>query len=101
MEGAARGLVAEPVVLASRCQVEVSPQVDVRIACESCPHKNENADLRQERGYYRAMHQRACEREKELKRKIEELEAKLRLRERQLFSRKSEKCGVGAKPLSG
>lgn len=101
MEGAARRFVAEPAVLAGRCQAKVPQQVDSQIACESCPLKDENAELRQERGYYKAMHRRACERERELKRKVEELEAKLRLRERQLFSRKSEKCGAGGKPLSG
>ncbi len=101
MDGADRRLVDGPIVLASRWQVEVSPQVDLGIACESCPLKDENADLRQQGGYYKAMHRRACEREKELKRKNEELEAKLRLRERQLFGRKSEKCGAGGKPLSG
>ncbi len=100
MEGTSCRWIAEPVVPPSRCQAEVLPQVYCQIVCESCPLKAENADLRQQRGYYKAMHQRACEREKELKRKNEELEAKLRLRERQLFSRKSEKCG-GGKPLSG
>jgi transposase len=37
------------------------------------------------------MHRRGLEREAKLKKKIAELEAKLRLRERQLFARKSEK----------
>ena len=59
--------------------------------CESCPVKAELFALRQQGGYYRAQHERACEREKALKEEIEELKAKLRMRERALFGRKSER----------
>jgi transposase len=47
--------------------------------------------LRWEVSYWRSRHQDALKREAKLKEKIAELEAKLRLRERQLFARKSEK----------
>jgi transposase len=40
--------------------------------------------------YWRAMHRRAAERETQLKQRLAELEAKLRLREQQLFGRKTE-----------
>jgi len=59
--------------------------------CQSCPVKVELFALRQQEGYYRAQHERACEREKALKEEIEALKAKVRMRERELFGRKSER----------
>jgi transposase len=56
-----------------------------------CPRQMELAVLRSEVGYWRKMHQKALEREAASKERVAELEAKLRLRERQLFGRKSEK----------
>jgi transposase len=53
--------------------------------------KAEWFELRQQAGHYRSLHERACEREKALLRRVDELEAKLRLRERELFGRKSER----------
>jgi transposase len=47
--------------------------------------------LRQQAGFYKSLHERACEREKALEREVEELQAKVRLRERELFGRKSER----------
>ena len=44
-----------------------------------------------EKGYWHAMHQKAVTREAILKEELAQLRAKLRLRERQLFGRKSEK----------
>jgi transposase len=52
--------------------------------------------LRQQCGYYKKMHERACEREQKLKEEVEELKAKLKLRERELFARKSHR-GKGSK----
>ena len=66
------------------------PRASVRV-CEGCPVKAELFALRHQHGYYKKMHERACEREKALKEKVEELTAKLQLRERQLFARKSER----------
>src|SRR3990170_232375 len=59
--------------------------------CPCCPLRIEVARLRSEKAYWRKMHQQAVEREARLKEEIAELSAKLRLRERQLFERKSEK----------
>lgn len=59
--------------------------------CPRCPLRIEVAKLRSENAYWRKMHQNAVEREAKQKEEIAQLEAKLRLRERQLFGRKSEK----------
>ena len=61
------------------------------LACSNCPIHVELSKLRCENAYWRKMHQKAVERETKLTEQIVELEAKLRLRERQLFGRKSEK----------
>ena len=59
--------------------------------CEDCPVKEELFRLRQERGHFKRLHKQACEREKARKVEVQELKAKLRLRERELFARKSER----------
>jgi transposase len=60
--------------------------------CLNCHRlKIENNVLRSDVGYWKSCYQRAVEREKLLKQTIEELEAKVKLRERQLFGRKTEK----------
>ena len=51
----------------------------------------ENAELRNQVGYWKSRHQRAVERENQLKKENAELTAKLSLRERQLFEKKTEK----------
>lgn len=61
------------------------------LPCSSCSLPGEIARLRSERAYWQAMHQKALEREARLKEENAEIKAKLRLRERQLFGRKSEK----------
>ncbi len=48
-------------------------------------------EYKAEAGYWRAQHGRAIKREEEIKKENEELTAKLRLREQQLFGRKTEK----------
>lgn len=55
--------------------------------------RRENLELRQHTGYWKSQHQRAVEREEQLKKEKVELKAKLSLRERQLFERKTEKSG--------
>ena len=64
-------------------------------AASARPLDVENRILRSEVGYWRAMHGKAVAREKALKEKIEQLEAKVRLRERQLFERRSERGSKG------
>jgi transposase len=58
--------------------------------CPVCPFLQEKLKASQEAAYWRVMHRRATEREALLKHRIAELEAKLRLREQQLFGRKTE-----------
>src|SRR5262245_16757930 len=58
--------------------------------CDVCPLLAENLELRQQAGYWKSMHQRACTRLTELQAELEHLRAQLRLRERQLFGRKAE-----------
>ena len=59
--------------------------------CDNCPLRREISILNSERSYWRAMHAKAVEREARLKEEKAELEAKLKLREKQLYGRKSEK----------
>ncbi len=63
----------------------------VELPCEGCSYRVENQKLKAERSYWQAMHRKAVQREARLKEEKEYLKAKLRLRERQLFGRKSEK----------
>ena len=58
--------------------------------CPVCPLLEEKLRATREAAYWRAMHRRATEREAQLKHRVAELEAKLRLREQQLFGRKTE-----------
>jgi transposase len=58
--------------------------------CDQCEHERTIRILRAEKAYWQSMHTRAKAREAQLKEQIEELAAKLRLREQQLFGRKSE-----------
>jgi len=63
----------------------------------SCGHGveiSEYKSLRAEVGYWRKMHEKAISREHRLKKQVEELEAKVRLREKQLFGKKNEKYGA-------
>ena len=59
-------------------------------ACDDCPLYREISILKSDKAYWRAMHAKAVEREERLKQEKAELEAKLKLREKQLFGRKSE-----------
>jgi transposase len=61
-----------------------------------CSCRAQVLELRQQVGYWRAMHQNAVARCHEAQQEIEQLRAQLRLRERQLFERKSEKSSPGS-----
>jgi transposase len=62
-----------------------------------CPCRAQLLELRQQVGYWRAMHHKAVTRWNDAQEEIEQLRAQLRLRERQLFERKSEKgCSPSA-----
>lgn len=77
--------------------------------CARCVLLEEQRNaLRSEKGYWQGMHAKAVERERKARVEIEELKAKLKLREQQLFGRKTEKtartkhteqsAGAGQKP---
>lgn len=58
--------------------------------CPVCPRLAQEFEPFRQAAYWQAMHQRACQRERLLQQRIDELEAKLRLREQQLFGTKTE-----------
>ena len=58
--------------------------------CPVCPHLAEKFEPYRQAAYWKAMHQRACAREEKLQARVAELEGQIRLREQQLFGRKSE-----------
>jgi transposase len=72
----------EPATLAAPC---LAP---------ACSCQAQLLELRQQVGYWRAMHQNAVTRWNDAQQEIEQLRAQLRLRERQLFERKSEKSST-------
>src|SRR5579884_76886 len=58
--------------------------------CPVCPRLAQDFEPWRQAGYWKAMHDRALQREAGLQQRIAELEALLRLREQQLFGRKTE-----------
>ena len=60
------------------------------LPCQPCPLFTALFDARQQAAYYKAMHQRATQREALLQDEVARLQALLRLRDQQLFGRKSE-----------
>lgn len=75
---------------------EVNPLRTESIFCAVCPAKRENLELRCERGYWQKQHLRAVEREEELKKEIEQLKARIKYLEKQLYGRKTEKGSKGS-----
>lgn len=61
------------------------------LTCSQCPFQREINNLRSEVAWWKAMHAKAKEREELLQNENKELQAKLRLRERQLFGKGAEK----------
>lgn len=93
--------ISEAFPLTSRSQsVTVSegpdPSVVLSWVCQQCSLRRDNNILRTERGYWRNQYQRVKAREAQLLADIKELEAKLKLREDQLFGCKSEVCTSGS-----
>src|SRR5262249_3582218 len=69
--------------------------------CPVCPFLTERLQAYRETAYWKAMHRRASEREAKLKLRLAELEAKLCLREQQLFGRSTEtSSSATAQPTS-
>src|SRR5436190_7652426 len=58
--------------------------------CPVCPRLAVEFEPWRQAGYWKAMHDRACQREALLKQELEQLRAQLRLREQQLFGRTTE-----------
>jgi transposase len=58
--------------------------------CPVCPRLAQEFEPWRQAGYWKAMHDRALQREALLQQEIEQLRAQLRLREQQLFGRKTE-----------
>src|SRR5436305_4740630 len=58
--------------------------------CPVCPRLAQEFEPWRQASYWKAMHDRAAQREALLKQQVEQLRAKLRLREQQLFGRKAE-----------
>jgi len=69
--------------------------------CKECPFTSKYYQLRQERGYWKGQHGKAKERAEKLRQENEALKAKLRLREHQLFGRKSEQRSKSEKVNNG
>jgi transposase len=61
-----------------------------------CPRLAQEFEPYRQAAYWQAMHQRAVQRQQQLQQRIAELEAKLRLREQQLFGRKTEATAATA-----
>jgi transposase len=74
------------------CAAAVAPEPSSAplLPCSACPHVGENLELRQQVGYWKGMHRRACQREDRLKQRIAELEAEVRDLKHRVFGRKSE-----------
>src|SRR5436190_15343020 len=66
--------------------------------CPVCPRLAVAFEPWRQAGYWKAMHDRALRREAALQQRVAELEAQLRLREQQLFGRKSEAGAAAAPP---
>lgn len=75
-------------------QQSLSPQI--AIICQTCSKQREINELRSEVAYWKSMNQRAVSRERKLKEEVDELKAKLKLLNRQLFARKSERNNKGS-----
>src|SRR5437660_9914779 len=67
--------------------------------CPVCPRLAVEFEPWRQAGYWKALHERAVQREALLKQENEQLRAQLRLREQQLFGRKSEAGATAAGSL--
>ena len=68
--------------------------------CPVCPRLEQEFEASRQAAYWKAMHGRALQREAQLKVEIERLQALLRLREQQLFGRKTETSAATAPAAS-
>jgi len=84
---------AEPIPTCSAPPLPTGP-------CPVCPRLAQEFEPYRQAAYWQAMHQRAVQREQQLQQRIAELEAKLRLREQQLFGRQTETSAATLPRLS-
>jgi transposase len=77
---------AQPSSTAPICSAPPLPQGP----CPVCPRLEQEFEPYRLAGYWKAMHARALDREAQLKDEVEQLKALVRLREQQLFGRKTE-----------
>jgi transposase len=70
--------------------VSEPPPVVLPCSNPDCPHRQDANIWHQQAGYWKAQHQRAVLRERQLQQQVAELQARVRQREQQLFGRKSE-----------
>ena len=68
--------------------------------CLVCPRLEQEFEPWRQAAYWKAMHRRALEREAQLQAEIQRLEALVRLREQQLFGRKTETSAATASAAS-
>jgi transposase len=85
---------AQPSSAAPVCSAPPLPQGP----CPVCPRLEQEFEPYRLAGYWKAMHARALDREVKLKAENDQLKALLRLREQQLFGRKSETTAATAAP---
>jgi transposase len=83
---------AEPSATAPVCSAPPLPQGP----CPVCPRLEQEFEPYRLAGYWKAMHARALDREAQLQQEVERLQALLRLREQQLFGRKTETAAATA-----
>lgn len=85
----------QPTSIAPVCSAPLLP----RGPCPVCPRLEQEFEPYRLAGYWKAMHARALDREAQLKAENDQLKALLRLREQQLFGRKSETTAATAPRL--
>src|SRR5438067_8919905 len=66
--------------------------------CPLCPRLAQEFEPYRQAAYWKARHQRGLQREAELQQRVAALEAQLRLRDQQLFGRKTETKAAGTAP---
>src|SRR5215468_4459764 len=66
--------------------------------CPVCPRLEQEFEPWRQAAYWQAMHRRALEREAQLQAEVDRLQALLRLREQQLFGRKTETAAATGTP---
>src|SRR6478672_9733580 len=84
----------QPTSTAPICSAPPLPQGP----CPVCPRLEQEFEPYRLAGYWKAMHARALDREAQLKDEVERLKALVRLREQQLFGRKTETAAATVSP---